>query len=393
MIYKRGEVYWFKFVWKGKEIRKSAKTGNDKVARQIEAAYKTQLAKGEVGIDEKPPAPPFAEFAEGFLKTIAIEKCKPKTVAFYRDRVSQLLKYDPFRTILLDAITKDEIEKFIKWRTRRTRTYAIRRANRIEMGDTFRPVTVASINRDLATLRRILRYALEKEVISRVPVIHLLPGEVNCERVISHKEEAAYLSQASGSFHDFATIMLDTGMRPEEVCRLRWEHVHLEPIHGARFGYIHNPQGKTKFAKRDLSLTERVRAGLQARHIAAGEPNIGFVFPRADKPSKPVPYSTVDSQHDRTLEKAKVRFRLYDLRHTMLTRLGESGADAFQIRKIAGHSSILISQRYVHPTPERSEEAFSKLDAYNILKREQETARAAKEAAAGNTDVAVQLVG
>jgi integrase len=40
---------------------------------------------------------------------------------------------------------------------------------------------------------------------------------------------------------------------------------------------------------------------------------------------------------------------LHSLRHTMLTRLGESGVDAFTIMRIAGHSSITVSQRYIHP--------------------------------------------
>jgi len=52
----------------------------------------------------------------------------------------------------------------------------------------------------------------------------------------------------------------------------------------------------------------------------------------------------------------------------MLTRLGEAGADAFAIQKVAGHSSILISQRYVHPTPERIESAFTALQVYNDRK-------------------------
>jgi len=51
--------------------------------------------------------------------------------------------------------------------------------------------------------------------------------------------------------------------------------------------------------------------------------------------------------------------------------VGEAGADPFSIQKIAGHSSILISQRYVHPTPERLENAFAKLEAYNAVKVEQ----------------------
>lgn len=49
-IYKRGEVYWYKFMWQGRMVRESTKQGNDKVARQMEAAHRTSLAKGEVGI-------------------------------------------------------------------------------------------------------------------------------------------------------------------------------------------------------------------------------------------------------------------------------------------------------------------------------------------------------
>jgi hypothetical protein len=45
----------------------------------------------------------------------------------------------------------------------------------------------------------------------------------------------------------------------------------------------------------------------------------------------------------------------------MLTRLGESGVDAFTIMRIAGHSSITVSQRYVHPSPEAVERAFERL--------------------------------
>ena len=61
-------------------------------------------------------------------------------------------------------------------------------------------------------------------------------------------------------------------------------------------------------------------------------------------------------------------FVLYVLRHTFLTRLGESCADPFTIQKMAGHSSILISQLYVHPTPGRVEQAFEQLDTYNAQK-------------------------
>jgi integrase len=60
-------------------------------------------------------------------------------------------------------------------------------------------------------------------------------------------------------------------------------------------------------------------------------------------------------------------FVVHSLRHTMLTRLGMLGVDAFTIMKLAGHSSITISQRYVHPSPESVESAFEKLEASNQL--------------------------
>lgn len=49
----------------------------------------------------------------------------------------------------------------------------------------------------------------------------------------------------------------------------------------------------------------------------------------------------------------------------MLTRLGEAGVDAFTIMRIAGHSSITVSQRYVHTSPESLERAFERLEALN----------------------------
>ena len=52
-IYKRGKVCWYKFMWNRELIRESTKQGSDKVARQMEAAHRTTLAKGEVGIREK----------------------------------------------------------------------------------------------------------------------------------------------------------------------------------------------------------------------------------------------------------------------------------------------------------------------------------------------------
>jgi integrase len=90
-----------------------------------------------------------------------------------------------------------------------------------------------------------------------------------------------------------------------------------------------------------------------------------FVFPGRE--GKPMLVTSLDHQHAKVRELLKMPedFVVHSLRHTMLTRLGLLGVDAFTIMKIAGHSSITISQRYVHPSPESVERAFEKLEVSN----------------------------
>jgi hypothetical protein len=53
-IYKRGKVYWYKFMWQGEVIRESTKQGNQNTARNMESAHRTALANGLVGIRSQP---------------------------------------------------------------------------------------------------------------------------------------------------------------------------------------------------------------------------------------------------------------------------------------------------------------------------------------------------
>ena len=56
---------------------------------------------------------------------------------------------------------------------------------------------------------------------------------------------------------------------------------------------------------------------------------------------------------------------LYSFRHTFLTRLGESGCDAWTLARIAGHASVAISSRYVHPSDDAVLAAVSRLGGHN----------------------------
>ena len=91
MIYKRGKrrIYWYEFVFQGERIRESTHQTNPRVARQIEAARKTQLAKGEVGIREKQQAPNFSDYAGRWLTVYAKAHC-----AYSADREHQFRNHE-----------------------------------------------------------------------------------------------------------------------------------------------------------------------------------------------------------------------------------------------------------------------------------------------------------
>ena len=90
-----------------------------------------------------------------------------------------------------------------------------------------------------------------------------------------------------------------------------------------------------------------------------------WVFP--GRAELPFVGTSLNHQHQRVRKTLKLPadFVIHSLRHTMLTRLGEAGVDAFTIMRIAGHSSITVSQRYVHPSSEAMERAFERLEQHN----------------------------
>jgi integrase len=356
-VYKRGDTYWYEFQFNGERIQESAQTSNKEVAKQIEAAHRVRLAKGEVGILERPAAPTFKEFAPRFEQAIeTLNADKPLTVAFYKERMRRLMGYAPLTTRTLDAIDEELIE-------------ALKRKRSNQVSRLGRPLSVASINRELATLRRLLHLAHEWKLINRIPKIRMFRGEVNREFVLSYEQEELYLHMAPQPLKDVALLILDTGARPGEACALEWRYVRLTPAAGARFGYIHIPGGKSKNAKRNLTLTPRVAEMLRDRKLTRGGDET-FVFPdKAGTGSFLV--SSLDHQHNEFCRVLgwDAEFVIHSLRHTMLTRLGESGTDAFHIMKIAGHSSVTVSQRYVHPSRESQETAIERMDAMNRSRR------------------------
>src|SRR2546425_12767807 len=72
-IFKRGNVYWYHFVFNGDHKQESTKQGNPRVARQIEAAHKTRLARGIADL-EREKVPSLAGFKQRFLDEIRVRR-------------------------------------------------------------------------------------------------------------------------------------------------------------------------------------------------------------------------------------------------------------------------------------------------------------------------------
>lgn len=268
---------------------------------------------------------------------------KRKTWLYYRNGVRRLKGYAPLASLSMDDPKLGE---------RASGYVATRQAKGLQ---------VASINRELQVLRRLLHLAAEWGFVEQVPKIRMLGGERHREFVLSREEEGRYLAAAREPLAFVATVLADTGMRPEECYRLRWEYVTW--VNG-RYGALMVTHGKTAAARRLLPMTPRVRELLEGRWEATGKPIEGWVWPAPTKSAHVEPCS-LKKQHAKALRLSKVRaFVLYSLRHTFLTRLGASGCDVWTLARIAGHSSVAISARYVHPSEDSVLTALERLSGH-----------------------------
>jgi integrase len=183
-------------------------------------------------------------------------------------------------------------------------------------------------------------------------------NETGRERIISLGEERDYMAAASQPLKDIARVMLDTGMRPEEVFRLEQANVDLVQR------TIVNPFGKTKAARRKLTMTDEVLMIIKKR---VGSPGCKYVFPSPHNPEKPI--GSVRKAHDGAVRRARINpsFRLYDLRHTFASRAVMACVDLPTLGALLGHTTIQMTMRYVHPAEEHKREAAAKIEHYKAL--------------------------
>ena len=350
MIYrpKGRRVYKVKFRFKGQLIHRSTVATDSKTAHSIEGKIRAELARGNWGIFDVKQSPKLADFLKRDFLPFVSTKCsdRPNTLAYYQAGTKRLQDSD-IATLRLGEITDQHAGQFAKrW-------------------ECFQPTT---INCGLRTLRRALSLAYEWGKLDRKPKITLAKGERQRDRVVTDDEAPRYLAACPQPWRDVATVMLGSGTCPGELYVLRWESV----LFNGQGGLLHIIKGKTKARRRLLPMVPVVYQALKARWEAQGCPSEGWVFPTGSA-SGHMEESSAKQWHAKAfmaLEKARKEnpdlpeikpFEPYCLRHTALTNLAKAGVDAFTLARIAGHSRISTTERYIHPQAEAIEQAFAKI--------------------------------
>jgi integrase len=353
-VYRRGRTWWYVFEFGCRRIQESSGFRNKTAALRAEAKRKTDLLERRAGLTKSKQAPKFGDFVEQFLKW-SEQQHRPKTYELHSGNCKTLKRF--FRGKWLDEVTQGMVEDL--------------KLTRIQEKRWGKPKEIAvsgvTVNRTLSTLRLIYNYAESCGFLVSNPVKHVtFFREVGSTRIISPQEEQAYLSVTSQPLRDIARVMLDTGMRPEEVFRI--ETTHLDFVQRT----IVNPFGKTPAAKRKLTMTDEVWSILKARSILSKS---SYVFPSPDSPERPI--GSVRKAHDAAVRRAKIvpGFRLYDLRHTYASRAVMAGVDLPTLAALLGHTNVQMTMRYVHPAEEHKREAAAKIEKFKTASAVQLAAR------------------
>jgi integrase len=355
-IYRRGKVYWYELIFRGERFQRSSGSKNRRLAGELASAFHTSLLKGEAGIVERKKPPALDVAMKAFLAWSKLEHAaSPLTAKRSVTSSRPLLKH--FGKISLDRISAQDVE-----------AYKQARSAQLARGTT-RKVKPATVNRELACLREMFNHAIKGHPDLRNPVskVKFLAENSQKDRVLTYAEQRAYLAAATDTLFDVATIILETGMRPEEVYTLRTSQIHLDR------GFLQVVKGKTKAARRRIELTAECRRVLAERveRARSARPGTGLLFPCETDPQRPIP--KVSNAHERAVRDSGVpRFVPYDLRHTWATRAAESGVDLVTLAAMMGHSRIQMVLRYAHPTQTHQTSATRLLEAYNARREAEE---------------------
>ncbi|WP_414452127.1 tyrosine-type recombinase/integrase [Citrobacter freundii] len=224
----------------------------------------------------------------------------------------------------------------------------------------------ATRNRHLALIKALFTYAVRMNFVSCSPAryIKALPETTSQRKAMTDAQSKSWMEaaiQMRNSEPDNAALALLvflalTGLRLGET-----RFLLLEDIDWSRQTITLR---ETKNGKlRCVPVGDKAFVLLTEQHQHLGDK--GWVFPGYNTTN---PVAEPRRLQKRICEKAGISpFTIHEMRHTFATKLIESGADIHTIKDLLGHSTIKVTERYLHGSPVRYHEAINKaMDTFQV---------------------------
>lgn len=353
-IRSRHGQWHYRFKLQGKTY--SGSTGLEAIAQKRTAAEVFERKRRKTVIDELAVAPrvdgiDFATAAEKYFANARDVRYRQKPATAQRIKVSLSSLSVFFGKQAAHAIDAPMIEAYKEWRISEHRVKDI------------------TLRHDLHALSLFFQYARQRGWCHGNPVRDVkIPSDREAvrENILTPTQEEAYFAEAAKivdrnkmrNLHDLGRLMINQGLRPEEVMRIRKDDF------SAVDHQLKIRAGKTPAAQRVIDLTDESFEILTSREKSYGL----WMFPSDRKPGFHI--AKLSGPHDKACDGAGVSFTLYDLRHTFGTRHAtEAKTDPFTLAKIMGHANLRTIQRYVHPTREAQKLAMDRYEASQKRKK------------------------
>lgn len=217
-----------------------------------------------------------------------------------------------------------------------------------------------SINNQLTVLRRMLAVAVEWGQLVSVPAIRWLKTPAQEFDFLTFDEAGRLVEGADPEWRSMIVVALRTGLRLGELLALRWRDVDLEAgrlvvRRAAARGVVGTPKSGQA---REVPLSEEARGALRAQQHDRGE----LVF--CDGSGAMLTRNACRRPLWRACGRAGIRrIGWHKLRHTFASHLVMRGASMKAVQELLGHSTIEMTMRYAHLSPDARRDAVRLLDA------------------------------
>lgn len=221
-----------------------------------------------------------------------------------------------------------------------------------------RGICAKTINNRLATLRKCLVTAIDWELLEQLPKIQLLKVPQPKFRYLS-ESEVQLISNASQSQVESAMVIVAarTGLRFSELRAIEWDDINLETRQiTVRRSAVGKDIGTPKNGRiRYLPLTNDATEALKGIKKGTG---LVFTFNGGM-----FVYWTALNRLQQTCVKVGIEpIGWHTLRHTFASQLVSRGASLKSVQDLLGHSTMNMTLRYAHLTPEVLRETISLLE-------------------------------